>query len=309
MPAVAKPASVAGCTTHSGITRHVAYRRSGRCHHPGTGCLFWKRVVRPGVHHRARENRPGPGRRCCIQPLADRPARCRSRRRRSTRSRMPDYLPAFEEGMRQHLADIHKIADNPEAPTFDNTIEAMERGGETLTRVSRIFFGLVQADTSDARQKIQEEIAPKLAAHQDQINLESQTLRTRQNHLRPARHAESGPGAEASGRARLRRAGTCLRAVVRCRQGQPAQAQRGRNHALHAVPYPSGRRLGRWCGGGGRQGQARWLERRRHRRRGRCSQGAQARWQISAQLAEHHPAAGAGVAEESRTARRGVEGL
>lgn len=83
-----------------------------------------------------------------------------------------DYLPAFEEGMRQHLADIRKIADNPEAPTFDNTIEAMERGGETLTRVSRIFFGLVQADTSDARQKIQEEIAPKLAAHQDEINLD-----------------------------------------------------------------------------------------------------------------------------------------
>lgn len=48
----------------------------------------------------------------------------------------------------------------------------MERGGETLTRVSRIFFGLVQADTSDARQKIQEEIAPKLAAHQDEINLD-----------------------------------------------------------------------------------------------------------------------------------------
>ncbi|TQV17354.1 dipeptidyl carboxypeptidase II, partial [Xanthomonas perforans] len=83
-----------------------------------------------------------------------------------------DYLPAFEEGMRQHLADIRKIADNPQAPTFDNTIEAMERGGETLTRVSRIFFGLVQADTSDARQKIQEEIAPKLAAHQDEINLD-----------------------------------------------------------------------------------------------------------------------------------------
>ena len=83
-----------------------------------------------------------------------------------------DYLPAFEEGMRQHLADVRKIADNPEPANFDNTIEAMERSGETLTRVSRIFFGLVQADTSDARQKIQEEVAPKLAAHQDEINLD-----------------------------------------------------------------------------------------------------------------------------------------
>ncbi|WP_372382748.1 peptidyl-dipeptidase Dcp [Xanthomonas sp. NCPPB 1068] len=83
-----------------------------------------------------------------------------------------DYLPAFEEGMRLHLAEVRKIADNSEPPTFDNTIEALERSGETLTRVSRIFFGLVQADTSDARQKIQEEIAPKLAAHEDEINLD-----------------------------------------------------------------------------------------------------------------------------------------
>ena len=83
-----------------------------------------------------------------------------------------DYLPAFEEGMQQHLAEIRKIADNPEPATFANTLEAMERSGETLTRVSRIFFGLVQADTNDARQKIQEEIAPKLAAHQDEINLD-----------------------------------------------------------------------------------------------------------------------------------------
>ncbi|MBO9880863.1 peptidyl-dipeptidase Dcp [Xanthomonas sp. D-109] len=83
-----------------------------------------------------------------------------------------DYLPAFEEGMKQHLAEIRKIADNPEPATFANTLEAMERSGETLTRVSRIFFGLVQADTNDARQKIQEEIAPKLAAHQDEISLD-----------------------------------------------------------------------------------------------------------------------------------------
>lgn len=83
-----------------------------------------------------------------------------------------DYLPAFNEGMKQHLAEVRKIADNPEPATFDNTIEALERSGETLTRVSRIFFGLVQADTNDARQKIQEEVAPKLADHQDEINLD-----------------------------------------------------------------------------------------------------------------------------------------
>ncbi|QHQ29796.1 peptidyl-dipeptidase Dcp [Xanthomonas albilineans] len=83
-----------------------------------------------------------------------------------------DFLPAFEEGMKQQLAEIRKIADNPEAATFANTIEAMERSGETLKRVSRIFFGLVQADTNEARQKIQETVAPKLAAHQDEISLD-----------------------------------------------------------------------------------------------------------------------------------------
>ncbi|WDS34778.1 peptidyl-dipeptidase Dcp [Pseudoxanthomonas sp.] len=82
-----------------------------------------------------------------------------------------DYLPAFEQGMAQHLEEINKIADSSEAPTFENTIEAMEKTGETLNRVSRIFFGIVQADTNDARQKIQEDIAPKLAAHQDEISL------------------------------------------------------------------------------------------------------------------------------------------
>ncbi|HZW18667.1 MAG TPA: peptidyl-dipeptidase Dcp [Luteimonas sp.] len=83
-----------------------------------------------------------------------------------------DYLPAFEAGMKQHLAEMREIADNPEPPTFENTIEAMEKTGETLSRVAHIFFGLVQADTNDERQKIQEEIAPKLAAHQDEISLD-----------------------------------------------------------------------------------------------------------------------------------------
>ncbi|QNH15170.1 peptidyl-dipeptidase Dcp [Xanthomonas sp. GW] len=83
-----------------------------------------------------------------------------------------DYQPAFEEGMKQHLAEIRKIADNAEPATFANTIEAMERSGETLNRVQRIFFGLVQADTNDERQKIQEAVAPKMAEHQDEISLD-----------------------------------------------------------------------------------------------------------------------------------------
>jgi peptidyl-dipeptidase Dcp len=82
-----------------------------------------------------------------------------------------DYQPAIEEGMRQHLAEIEKIADNPEAPTFDNTFVAMEKSGALLKRAMLAFDTVTGANTSDTLQKVQEEEAPRLAAHQDAIYL------------------------------------------------------------------------------------------------------------------------------------------
>jgi len=82
-----------------------------------------------------------------------------------------DYQPGFEEGMRQQLAEIAAIADNTAAPTFDNTIVAMERSGRMLERVNNSFFGVVQANTSPALDKVQTAEAPKLAAHTDTIFL------------------------------------------------------------------------------------------------------------------------------------------
>ena len=82
-----------------------------------------------------------------------------------------DYKPALEEGMRQQLAEIESIANNPEAPTFGNTIEAMERSGALLTRSAKVFFALTQSNTNDTLQKLEGEEAPKLAAHGDAINL------------------------------------------------------------------------------------------------------------------------------------------
>ena len=82
-----------------------------------------------------------------------------------------DFKPAFEEGMKIHLEEIQKIAGNAETPTFENTLVAMEKSGEMLTRVNRIFGLLTGANTNDDLQKLQEEIAPKLAAHQDAISL------------------------------------------------------------------------------------------------------------------------------------------
>jgi len=81
------------------------------------------------------------------------------------------FVPAMERGMREHLAEIETIAGNPEPPTFDNTIVAMERSGRLLSRVTSVFFNLVGADTNDRRQEIQREMSPRLSAHQDTILL------------------------------------------------------------------------------------------------------------------------------------------
>ena len=82
-----------------------------------------------------------------------------------------DFQPAIEEGMRQSLAEIAKIADQTAAPTFDNTIVALERSGQLLGRVQRVFGGLAQSNTNPALQRVRREEAPKLAAHSDAINL------------------------------------------------------------------------------------------------------------------------------------------
>lgn len=82
-----------------------------------------------------------------------------------------DYKPAMEEGMRLQLAEIGKIASNPEPATFDNTIVAMERSGELLTRVASVFFSMTSANTNDDLQNILSAVAPELAAHGDAISL------------------------------------------------------------------------------------------------------------------------------------------
>jgi len=88
--------------------------------------------------------------------------------------RNEDYEPAFEEGMRQDLAEIDRIAKQTAPPTFENTIVAMERGGALLTRVSKAFSGVYGANTNDTLQHVQEVEAPKLAAHNDAIYLNDQ---------------------------------------------------------------------------------------------------------------------------------------
>jgi len=81
------------------------------------------------------------------------------------------YLPAFYEGCTQQLAEVQAILDTPGAATFENTIIALEKSGQMLTRMLLVFFNKSSSDTGDSLDEIKQEIAPKLAAHQDSISL------------------------------------------------------------------------------------------------------------------------------------------
>ena len=84
------------------------------------------------------------------------------------------YLPAFEEGMKLQKAEVEAIINNKTKPTFANTIEAMEKSGKLLTRVSSVFYNLNSANTNDEMQKIAKTVAPLLSKHNDDINLNEQ---------------------------------------------------------------------------------------------------------------------------------------
>jgi peptidyl-dipeptidase Dcp len=88
-----------------------------------------------------------------------------------------DFQPAIEAGIAEQRAEFRKIADSPAAPTFDNTIVALERSGQTLARVYMIFNGITGANTNDALQKVQEDEAAKLAALQAEMFLDDKLFK------------------------------------------------------------------------------------------------------------------------------------
>ena len=81
------------------------------------------------------------------------------------------FAPAYAEGMRQQAAEIEAIANNKAAPTFDNTIVAMERSGQLLSRVGIVFGTLTGSYTNDALKALDKDLSPKLSAHSDAIRL------------------------------------------------------------------------------------------------------------------------------------------
>lgn len=79
------------------------------------------------------------------------------------------YEPAFKAAMALHEEEIEAIVNNPEKPTFENTILALDNAGELLGRVSNTFFLVASADTNDEMQKVEAKMSPKLSAHSDKI--------------------------------------------------------------------------------------------------------------------------------------------
>jgi peptidyl-dipeptidase Dcp len=84
------------------------------------------------------------------------------------------YLPAFEKGFEEQLAEIAAITGLADAPTFENTMVPLERSGQTLLRVARVFYNKSSSDSSDFTNELEEKIAPLMAAHEDAIRLDSQ---------------------------------------------------------------------------------------------------------------------------------------
>ena len=86
------------------------------------------------------------------------------------------YIPAFEEAIKQSKAEIDAIISDKNVPDFANTIEAFERSGETLSRVSTVFFNLNSAETSDELDEIAEKVTPMLSDYENDIYLNEKLL-------------------------------------------------------------------------------------------------------------------------------------
>src|SRR5690606_33473031 len=84
------------------------------------------------------------------------------------------FKPAYEEALRQHRAEVDSIAAIADAPTFENTVLALENAGQLLTRVSYVFSNLSSSTTNDTLKALDTELAPQLAAHRDNISLNGQ---------------------------------------------------------------------------------------------------------------------------------------
>lgn len=137
--------------------------------------------------------------------------------------RTEHYEPAFDEGIRQRKEEIDRIAANPEAPTFENTLVALERSGELLNKVSSAFFNLLSAESNDEMMEISQRVSPKLTEsandlllneplfarikavyeQKDSLALDKEDAKLLQETYES--FAENGANLDAAGKAELRR--------------------------------------------------------------------------------------------------------
>jgi peptidyl-dipeptidase Dcp len=82
-----------------------------------------------------------------------------------------DYMPAYVEGMNQHMTEIDEIINNPKEPDFENTILAFDKSGKLLTKVSKVFNQMNEANTTPQMQDIAKKLSPMLSKHRDDIAL------------------------------------------------------------------------------------------------------------------------------------------
>ena len=91
--------------------------------------------------------------------------------------KLEDYQSAFEKNIAKARAEVDTITNNPETPTFENTIEALDYSGEALDRLSSIFFNLNSAETCDEMQKIAQDVSPLLTAFSNDITLNEELFK------------------------------------------------------------------------------------------------------------------------------------
>ena len=84
---------------------------------------------------------------------------------------LEDYMPAFKAGIAEQQAEVAAITNQPEAPDFENTIVALDQSGETLRRVSAVFYGQNSANTNDEMQAVSRELSPLLSKNSDDIRM------------------------------------------------------------------------------------------------------------------------------------------
>jgi peptidyl-dipeptidase Dcp len=135
------------------------------------------------------------------------------------RVRVADFVPAFEAAMAENLAEVERIAGDPAAPTFENTVLAFERAGSTLRRVSTIYGVWSSSMSSPEFQAVQREMAPRLAAFNDRIS-QNEAL------FRRFEAVDASPG---EGAAHARAAAPALGAPqqLRARRRPPGRRQEG----------------------------------------------------------------------------------